>query len=139
MTAPPGPVPPDPVGPGCGDEPWLDDDAGRLVRPYTVSEGRTKPSTDLDLLTMVRATGVQPDGYLGPEHTQVLRLCDGPLTVAEIAAHIRQPAAVTKVVLSDLVDCGAVATRGPVHLQAGPDPYDREVLEAVLDGLRRRL
>ncbi|MBO8196311.1 DUF742 domain-containing protein [Streptomyces oryzae] len=139
MTAPPGPVPPDPIGPGSGDGPWLDDDAGRLVRPYTVSEGRTKPSAPLDLLTLVRATGVRPDGYLGPEHAQVLRLCDGPMSVAEIAATIRQPAAVTKVVLSDLVDCGAVTTRGPIHLQEGPEPNDRELLEAVLDGLRRRL
>ncbi|MBQ0866658.1 DUF742 domain-containing protein [Streptomyces smyrnaeus] len=134
MTALPGAA-----GPGSGDEPWLDDDAGRLVRPYTVCEGRTKPSAPLDLLTMVRATGVPPDGYLGPEHTEVLRLCGGPVSVAEIAATIRQPATVTKVVLSDLVDCGAVATRGPVHLQQGSNPNDREVLEAVLDGLRRRL
>ncbi|SES38477.1 Protein of unknown function [Streptomyces qinglanensis] len=140
-TGGPGPGPgPDPgPGSGSGDEPWFDDEAGRLVRPYTVSEGRTRPSAPLDLLTMVRATGVRPDGYLGPEHAQVLRLCGGPVSVAEIAASIRQPAAVTKVVLSDLVDWGAVATRGPVHLQSGPDPNNREVLEAVLDGLRRRL
>ncbi|MBO8189827.1 DUF742 domain-containing protein [Streptomyces spirodelae] len=124
---------------GSDDEPWLDDDAGRLVRPYTVSEGRTRPSAQLDLLTMVLATGERPDGYLGPEHTQVLRLCERPVSVAEIAAVIRQPAAVTKVVLSDLLDCGAVTTRGPIHLQEGPDPTDREVLEAVLDGLRSRL
>lgn len=119
------------------DEPWLDEDAGRLVRPYTVSEGRTRPSADLDLLTLVLATGVRPDGYLGPEHGQALDLCGGPRSVAEIAATIRLPATVTKVVLSDLMDCGAVTTRGPVHLQEGP--HDREVLEAVLDGLRKRL
>ena len=113
---------PGPIGPGTGDDPWLDDDAGRLVRPFTVSEGRTEPSAPLDLLTMVRATGVPPDGYLSPEHDHVLRLCRGPMSVAEVAAHIRQPATVTKVVLSDLVDCGAVATRGPVHLQEGPRP-----------------
>ncbi|WP_326688736.1 MULTISPECIES: DUF742 domain-containing protein [unclassified Streptomyces] len=124
---------------GPHDESWLDEEAGRLVRPYTVSEGRTKPSASLDLLTMVLATGVRPDSYLSPEHSQVLQLCGGPVSVAEIAASIRQPATVTKVVLSDLVDCGAVTTRGPVHLQDGPDPTDREMLEAVLDGLRKRL
>lgn len=124
---------------GPHDESWLDEEAGLLVRPYTVSEGRTKPSASLDLLTMVLATGVRPDSYLSPEHSQVLQLCGGPVSVAEIAASIRQPATVTKVVLSDLVDCGAVTTRGPVHLQDGPDPTDREMLEAVLDGLRKRL
>ncbi|MGY1437290.1 DUF742 domain-containing protein [Streptomyces reniochalinae] len=124
--------------PGDPEEPWLDEDAGRLVRPYTVSEGRTRPSADLDLLTLVLATGVRPGGYLGPEHSQVLGLCGGPVSVAEIAATVHLPATVTKVVLSDLVDCGAVTTRGPVHLQ-GPATNDRELLEAVLDGLRRRL
>ena len=41
---------------GLQDEPWLDDDAGRLVRPYTVSNGRTQPSTRMELLSMVMAT-----------------------------------------------------------------------------------
>ncbi|OEV13042.1 multi-component regulatory system-3, partial [Streptomyces nanshensis] len=44
MTAPPGAAGSPGSGPasGSGDEPWLDDEAGRLVRPYTVSEGRTR-------------------------------------------------------------------------------------------------
>jgi len=42
---------------------WLDGDAGRLVRPYTVSNGRTSPTAKLDLLSMVMATGdVQAPG-----------------------------------------------------------------------------
>ncbi|GAA2424420.1 DUF742 domain-containing protein [Streptomyces macrosporus] len=116
---------------------WMDDAAGRLVRPYTVSNGRTRPTAEFDLLTMVMATGVKPQTYLGPDHAQVLSLCDGPMTVAEIAAHVRLPAVVTKVLLSDLVDCGAVTTRAP--MQMGADPTDRELLEAVLHGLRKRL
>ncbi|MBB1252944.1 DUF742 domain-containing protein [Streptomyces alkaliterrae] len=117
--------------------PWLDDDAGRLVRPYTVSGGRTRPSGRFDLLTMVMATGSRPHSQLGPDHAQVLGLCGGPTSVAEIAAHIRQPAVVTKVLLSDLLECGAVTTREPALL--GPDPTDRDLLEAVLHGLRKRL
>lgn len=117
--------------------PWLDDAAGRLVRPYTVSNGRTRPTAQFDLLTMVRATGDRPRSHLGPDHAQVLALCGGPTSVAEIAAHIRLPAVVTKVLLSDLVDCGAVTARAPVTL--GADPIDRDLLEAVLHGLRERL
>ncbi|MFJ3906100.1 DUF742 domain-containing protein [Streptomyces sp. NPDC090025] len=116
--------------------PWLDDAAGRLIRPYTVSGGRTKPTTALDLLSMVMATGAAPQGQMGPEHSLALGLCEGPTSVAEIAAHLRLPAVVTKVLLSDLVDCGAVTARAP---RFHANPTDRSLLEAVLDGLRQRL
>lgn len=120
------------------DEAWVDGDAGRLVRPYTVSNGRTKPTAEFDLLTLVMATGAKPQNWLGPEHTAVLGLCGGPVSVAEIAAHIAQPAVVTKVLLSDLVDCGAITSRAP-RMPLGPNSTDRDLLEAVLDGLRKRL
>ncbi|KPH97286.1 protein of unknown function DUF742 [Actinobacteria bacterium OK074] len=120
----------------AGDGPWLDAAAGRLVRPYTVSNGRTRPTTALDLLSHVMATGISPLGDLGPEHTQALDLCREPITVAEAAAHLKLPAVVTKVLLSDLVDCGALTTKPPVF---DHNPTDRSLLEAVLDGLRRQL
>ncbi|MFD5428797.1 DUF742 domain-containing protein [Streptomyces sp. NPDC127084] len=122
--------------PAPQDGPWLDDAAGRLIRPYTVSGGRTRPTAALDLLSLVMATGTAPQSHLGPEHTLALGLCDGPTSVAEISAHLRLPAVVTKVLLSDLVDCGAVTARAPRFQEA---PTDRSLLEAVLDGLRRRL
>ncbi|AWI33231.1 DUF742 domain-containing protein [Streptomyces sp. ICN441] len=118
------------------DGPWLDDAAGRLIRPYSVIGGRTRPTAALDLLSLVMATGTAPQGVLGPEHALALGLCDGPTSVAEIAAHLRLPAVVTKVLLSDLVDCGAVTARAPRFQES---PTDRSLLEAVLDGLRRRL
>ncbi len=119
----------------AGDGPWLDDAAGRLVRPFTVSDGRTRPSIALDLMSLVRATGVTPLGYLGPEHGQALDLCRAPVSVAEVAAHLRLPAVVAKVLLADLVDCGALTTKPPAYHH----PTDRALLEAVLDGLRRQL
>jgi hypothetical protein len=119
------------------EPPWIDDEAGRLVRPYTVSNGRTRPTSEFDLLTLVIATGQGMQGYLGPDHAQVLGLCNGPTSVAELAAHLRLPATVTKVLLSDLVDCGAVASKKPATLS--DDPTDRDLLEAVLHGLRKRL
>ncbi|WP_438484598.1 DUF742 domain-containing protein [Streptomyces sp. S186] len=126
-----------PPGP---DAPLVDDVAGRLVRPYTVSRGRTRPSAHFDLMTMVRATGRRPAGLQGPDYDRVLGLCDGPVPVAEIAAHIRLPAVVTKVLLADLVDCGALTARTPSAVSAGPAfRTDRALLEAVLHGLRERL
>jgi hypothetical protein len=118
------------------DESWLDGDEGRLVRPYAVSNGRTSPSVSLDLLSMVRSTGEVPPSPLEPEHAQALALCRKPASVADIAARLRLPAAVTKVVLSDLIDCGALTTEPP---RPADQPSDRVILSRVLDGLQRRL
>lgn len=117
------------------DEPWLDGDAGRLVRPYTVSNGRTHPTRKLDLLSMVMATGLVPQD-LAPDYAQALALCHDPTSIAEIAARLRLPAVVTKVLLSDLVDCGALTARSPRPVS---DPTDRILLERMLDALQRRL
>ncbi|ANW17210.1 DUF742 domain-containing protein [Streptomyces clavuligerus] len=118
------------------DRPLVDDEAGRIVRPYTASGGRTRPTAPLDLLSLVTATGRAPARALGPEHALALGLCARPVSVAEVSAHLGLPAAVTKVLLSDLVDCGAVVARAP---RSPVPPTDRSLLEAVLDGLRQRL
>ncbi|MDT0268383.1 DUF742 domain-containing protein [Streptomyces sp. DSM 44915] len=117
---------------------WLDEEAGRLTRPYTASDGRTRPAAALDLMTLVRATG-RPGhrGQPGPEHSQLLILCQRPTSVAELAAQLRLPAAVTKVLLGDLLTCGAVTVNAPEP--AGASPTDRDLLEAVLRGLHERL
>ncbi|MFB4196205.1 DUF742 domain-containing protein [Streptomyces carpaticus] len=118
-------------------EPWLDDDAGALVRPFTASGGRTRPAARLDLLTLVLATGADVRGPAVPEHDQLLALCRGPVSVAELAAHIRLPVTITKVLLSDLLERGAVTTRAPGF--PSRQPTDKDLLEAVLHGLRKRL
>jgi hypothetical protein len=118
------------------ESPLLDDDAGPLVRPYTVSNGRTTPTLELDLLSLVRSTGQLRPSELEAEHAEALILCRDPISVAEVAAHLRLPAMVIKVLLSDLVDCGAVTAHAPAP---AVDPTDRTVLEALLNGLQRRL
>lgn len=115
------------------DEVWLDDDAGPLVRPYTVSSGRTHPTVALDLLSLVIATDKTPRG-IDPEHVKVLGLCHSPISVAEVAAHMRLPVVVTKVLLADLVECEAMATRAPRPTSGA---HDRVLLERLLDGLQR--
>jgi hypothetical protein len=112
---------------GSGDGLW--------ERPYTVTGGRTRPSTQLDLMSLVRATGkgnVVPE-RLGREHAQALRLCRAPTSVAEVAAHLKQPVVVTKVLLSDLIESGAVTARFPALFDA-PDPTQ---LKALVDALRK--
>ncbi|MFB9567024.1 DUF742 domain-containing protein [Saccharopolyspora hordei] len=110
---------------------WVDGEAGPLLRPYSLTNGRTKPSTALSLQSLVRSTGrVSPD-RVEPTHAKMLELCRVATSVAEVSAHLRQPAVVTKVLLSDLIDWGAVTTRVPTEMP------DREQLEALLHGLRQ--
>jgi hypothetical protein len=118
------------------DEAWLDGDDGRLVRPYAVSGGRTSPSVSLDALALVRSTGAVPPSPLEPEHAQALALCREPTPVADIAARLRLPVAVAKVVVADLIDGGALTTEVP--RPAADEPSDRAVLERVLNALQRR-
>jgi hypothetical protein len=119
-----------------GEHAWLDGDAGRLVRPYTVTNGRTTASRKLELLSMVVATGIGVHRDMEPDHVQVLDLCLCPVSVAEIAARVRLPAVIAKVLVSDLADYGAVRAASPASVAHGAD---RLLLERILDGLQRRL
>lgn len=120
--------------------------ARRLGGPRDASvhrqRGRTRPGFTLDLLSLVTATGVRPHVPLGAEHTLALRMCAGAagVTVAEVAGQLRLPAVVVKVLLSDLMEHGAVMARAPRFPGGGSFAADdRSLLLAVLDGLRRRL
>jgi hypothetical protein len=121
---------------GTDNDHWFDDAAGRLIRPYTVSNGRTEPTLRMELLSMVIATGRRPPGHLGPEHAQALGLCGTVTTVAEVAARLRLPAVIAKILLSDLVDWGVVDTRSPDPIADSSNP---QVLETILNALQRRL
>jgi hypothetical protein len=88
----------------------LDDDADEpLVRPYTITGGRTTAGRDdLTLITLITAQttpGTDPAAGrhgLQPEHRTVLRLCArGPVAVAEIAAELDLPVSVTKILIGD--------------------------------------
>ncbi|GAA4368074.1 DUF742 domain-containing protein [Actinomadura sp. NPDC048032] len=115
------------------DELWLDEAAGLLVRPYAVTAGRTHPTVDLDMLSLVVAADGHPP-VLDPEHAKALELCRKPTPVAEVAAHLRLPVVVTKVLISDLVDSRAMTAHAP---RTAADPTDRALLEKLLDGLQR--
>lgn len=118
------------------DEVWFDEDAGPLVRPYAVIRGRTEPDPyGLDLITLVVALSHE-DAYAGlePEKAQIMRLCQQPMSVAEVSALLSLPLAVVKLLLSDLIEENQLIfrTAGPP-----PDVPEPHVLQAVLDGIRR--
>lgn len=120
-----------------GDVGWYDEAAGPLVRPYTITSGRTPAETErLDLSTQVMTlrTEQEPTG-LGPEHVAIMRLCRQPVSIAEIAVYVKVPLGVVRVLCGDLIDRGLVITRSPNHNPA--QLPDLETLQAVLDGLSK--
>jgi DNA-directed RNA polymerase specialized sigma24 family protein len=73
---------------------------------------------------------------LSPEARQVLELVmDGFLSVAEVAAHTHLPLGVVRILLAQMEDSGLIIARKPVPRA---ERVDRDVLNAVLDGLRAR-
>ncbi|WP_035841276.1 DUF742 domain-containing protein [Kitasatospora azatica] len=109
-----------------------------LVRPYVVTNGRSEPTRNtFDLVTLVTAVPDRPVQGLSPEQRRLVDLCaHGALSLAEVAAHLRLPVSVTKVLLGDLVDSGHLLTRAAVPRAQLPTS---QLLQEVLDGLRARL
>ena len=119
--------------PGADDETWYDDDAGPLVRPYTITRGRTRPETlELDLITLLVATGLHPRTS-DPEYLTILGLCAQPQSVAEISARAHLPLGVAKVLISDLVEANCLMFQSTPSIT---DP-DLDMLRKVLEGIRR--
>ncbi|MFC0110984.1 DUF742 domain-containing protein [Kibdelosporangium aridum] len=118
------------------DDGWYDEAAGPLVRPYAITAGRTPASAgaQLDVATQVMTlrSAETTDGGLTPEHLKIKRLCQRPLSVAELAAHMNLPLGVIRVLCGDLIERGVVIVRSPAQRVEAPD---RELLQAVLDGL----
>ncbi|MDT8913257.1 DUF742 domain-containing protein [Amycolatopsis sp. PS_44_ISF1] len=118
-----------------GEDGWYDEAAGPLVRPYTITSGRTPAdAARLDLATQVMTlrTEQEPAG-LGPEHLAIVQLCRRPVSVAEIAVYVKVPLGVVRVLCGDLIERGLVITRSPSPAPAGAP--DLDTLQAVLDGL----
>ncbi len=106
------------------------------VRPYVITGGRVEPTRNTLALEslVVSATSDTTEHGLGPEAMAILSLCRRLLSVAEVAAHLRQPITVVKVLLADLIDAGLILARPPIPVAEHPD---KALLKEVLDGLRR--
>ena len=112
------------------------------VRPYSLTGGRTRFDHELQVETFVAAVGGPGDHHelsqgaarMMPETRAIVELCRRMRTVAEVAALLRIPLGVVRVLLSDLADQGVVRVYGTGH---GPGAPDRALLERVLSGLRR--
>jgi hypothetical protein len=111
---------------------------GRVVPAYALTRGRTRSAgVELPLEAMLSITefGRQRRRTLQVERRTILDVCDRPMSVVEVAAHLSVPIGVARVLLGDLALSGHLA----VHLPAqGDDRPDAPILERLLDGLRAR-
>lgn len=110
---------------------------GRLLRPYALTRGRARPShgTDLEIEALVTTTVIGETTHMpAPEPHSIALLCREPLSVAEIAAHMKLPLGVVRVLIADMAHQGMVEIYRPSQFGGGPDIT---LLERVLDGLRR--
>ncbi|MFC5634867.1 DUF742 domain-containing protein [Streptomyces bullii] len=114
------------------------DTPGRLVRPFTLTGGRTRPSrADFTLITTVSTVDPPPVSAARPqpEHHRILRLCTRPMAVAELAARLDLPVSVVVILLCDLLEAGRITARPPRPVSRTTP--DLDLLQKVRDGLGR--
>ncbi|WP_316527314.1 DUF742 domain-containing protein [Kitasatospora brasiliensis] len=114
--------------------PGRDDDPDRL---YTITQGRSRaPENAFDLVTLIVAERPPVPG-MQSEHARILRMCQAPTAVVEVAAELALPIAVVKILLGDLLESGAVTARHPRFAPNRPRLPDLDTLKQVLHGLQR--
>ncbi|MGY4653345.1 hypothetical protein ACVWWN_007141 [Mycobacterium sp. URHB0021] len=108
-----------------------------LVRPYTLTAGRTDSRVHLPLEAPVETlpTGTAPEWPGNDVRGQILAMCVDSPSVAEIAAHLSVPLGVARVLIGDLVMQGYLR----VHTTLGDTTTNderRELIGRTLRGLR---
>ena len=128
---------PRPAGPPRHEMPEAPSDDVSIVRPYAWTGGRTRPTYDLAVETLVSAAGVgrEPARIPQYEHRAVAELCRVPRSVAEVAAMLTLPLGVARVLIADMASQGTVVVHQTAS-QSGDVP-DMALMERVLSGLRR--
>jgi Protein of unknown function (DUF742) len=108
----------------------------RLVRPYTVTGGRTQPRYKLALEALVSASVYEPRdlSVLAPECQAILQFCLDWRSVAEISAVLRMPLGVARILVADMSADGLVRIHQRDDSEGRPD---LNLLERVLSGLRK--
>ena len=113
---------------------------GRLVRPYTMTGGRTgKDIAPIALEAIVVATsqGQQMKGQLRWEAAHIIDLTRGGSALVELAARLDVPIGVVRVLVADLAQREAVEITDPLDKES-PDISEEyaNLLKKVLDGIQ---
>jgi hypothetical protein len=110
---------------------------GRLVRPYYMTGGRTRPAhDDLEIETLVSTTalGATSPKVGGVERRAIVSLCRDLLSIAEVSARLDLPLGVARVLIGDMADEGFVILHRPTTVGDRPD---LALLQRVLYGLHQ--
>ena len=113
------------------------DPRGALVRPYAVTRGRTEPVQEIAIEALLLTTDrMRAEPPVGLERQRIARMCDGRAqSLAEIAATMRVPLGVARVLVSDMITEGLLTLHEPLDL--GDTDARINILERVLIGLHR--
>lgn len=111
-------------------------DTGDPDRLYTVTGGRSRSEDGtFDLVTLIVRESEASPGMQG-EHVRILDMCRHPTAVVEIAAELRLPITVVRILLSDLLLTGKITARQPRAARSVASMPDSDLLKEVLHGLR---
>lgn len=108
-----------------------------LVRPYTLTAGRTHTDVALPLEASVQTVrAARPNQWpLSDPRGRIVELCQGAQSVAEISSVLNLPLGVARVLVGDLVGAGYVRVRATLSDMSAPDDR-RELIGRTLRGLR---
>jgi hypothetical protein len=124
---------------GTGGSLWEREvaDVPSLVRPYTLTAGRTEPRVHLPLEAPIgRPATEKPPRWPGNDvRGQILTMSVDLPSVAEIAAGLALPLGVARVLIGDLVTQGYVQVHTTLDDSATNDER-RELIGRTLRGLR---
>jgi len=122
---------------------WIDDfqsDQRAVIRPYVRTGGRSRPSHDLRLETLVSGLWPEqapliPHARRTPDLEVIRDMCRmSPLSVAEISAHLSIALGVARVLVSDAINAG-MCVRHETPDNVGSQP-SMELMARVHRGLR---
>lgn len=113
-----------------------DDDVivgGEVVRGFMLTRGRTRPSVDeLPIETIVSTSpNCLPPSALHVDERKICSLLSGPMSIAEISAHLMIPLRAAVVLVSEMVAAGTLSSGSSV------DGGDTDLLLKIRSALQR--
>jgi len=108
-----------------------------LVRPYTLTAGRTSASVALPLEAPIEANESAPNHSWLPNDVRgdIVTLCATRPSVAELAASLKVPVGVARVLVADLVRSGHLRVLATLDDSSSVEER-RELIGRTLRGLR---
>ncbi|QKZ23886.1 DUF742 domain-containing protein [Streptomyces chartreusis] len=122
------------MNPRSSPEP-AEDETDSIVRLYAVTDGRTRARHHLTMNTVL-GPGLRPARGMPDESIKIVNLCrQRQRPLVELAGTLHLHIAAVSVLVSDLIDAGALSV--PVPDSPGKE-RDDQALYSVLAGLKRR-